>query len=50
LCHAIHTVHNGRIIGTYRNPSLADEPNIVVDILGAAPRFPAGTTKEQRDV
>jgi hypothetical protein len=50
LCDAIHTVHNGKVVGTYRNPSLADEPNIIVDILGAVPRSSTETAKEQRDV
>jgi ribose transport system ATP-binding protein len=50
LCDEIHTVHNGKIVGTYRNPSLADEPNIIVDILGAVPRSFTETATEQLDV
>jgi ribose transport system ATP-binding protein len=50
LCNAIYTVHDGRIVDSYRNPSFADEPRIIVDILGAALPSSEESRKEQRDV
>ena len=50
LCDAIYTVHDGMIVDNYRNPSFVDEPSIIVDILGAAPRPCDGAEEEHRDV
>lgn len=47
LCDVVYTIRAGMVIGTYRAPTLADEPQIIADILGgsldSAPTYPAAT-------
>ena len=46
LCNTIHTVHHGKLVRNYRDPSFADEPDIIVDILGAVPHGPSIAPQE----